>query len=50
MEKQKYMIPPKIHNSSIMEPKDIEMAAMLNKKFKSLILKVINDLEKTSNK
>jgi hypothetical protein len=44
------MTPPKGHNSSATEPKDVEMIAMPDKAFKSLVLKLISDLKKNSNK
>jgi hypothetical protein len=39
MKKQDHITPPKVHNSSINESKDIEMP---DKDFKSLVFKVAN--------
>jgi hypothetical protein len=47
MKKQGNLTPPKVHNSSITEFKDIEM---LDKKFKTIVLKMINDFKKNSSK
>jgi hypothetical protein len=39
------MTPSKVHKSSITGSKDIEVVEMSGKKFKSLVLKVINELK-----
>jgi hypothetical protein len=42
------MTPSKVHNSSKSEPKDIEMVAMWDKEFESLVLKMNNELKEYS--
>jgi hypothetical protein len=51
MKKQGNMTPPKAHNSSKTESKDIEMVEVPpDKEFKSPVLKMVNDLKEDSNK
>jgi hypothetical protein len=44
------MTPPKVHNCSITKSKDTDMVEMLDKEFKKLILKMMNDHKEDSNK
>jgi hypothetical protein len=50
MKKQSNMTPPKVHNSSIAQSKDIKMLEMSNKEFKSLVSEMTNALKQNSNK
>jgi hypothetical protein len=38
------------HNSSVTKPKDTEMVEMLDKEFKSLVLKMNGDLKEDSSR
>jgi hypothetical protein len=49
MKKQGNMIPPKAYNFSITKSKDTEMAKMHDKEFKSLLMKMINNIKMDSN-
>jgi hypothetical protein len=50
MKKQGNGTPPKVYNSLITESKDTEMVKMPDKEFKSLVLKMTNDLKEDSSK
>jgi hypothetical protein len=49
IKKQGNMIPPKAYNFSITKSKDTEMAKMHDKEFKSLLMKMINNIKMDSN-
>jgi hypothetical protein len=44
------MTPPKSFNFPITESKNTKMVEMLEKEFKSLVLKTVNDLKEDLNK
>jgi hypothetical protein len=50
MKKQGNITPPRVYNSPIAESKDIVMVEMPDKEFKSLVLKMISNLNKDSDK
>jgi hypothetical protein len=50
MKNQGNMTPPKVHSSLITNSKNIKMDEMSSREFKGLVLKMISDLNKDSNK
>ena len=44
------MIPPKVHNSPAIKPKDIGVNEMSDKEFKRTIIKMINEFQENTEK